>query len=199
MRNAGFHRAHAAALRIERTGFARIHVRSVKCDHGFRPGQKNALIFARFPHVAQGTQLEVELDPAGHGEFQLFQFLRLIAGRVDADGICSGREQRQVIVTVGAALCSSGRGARVFDGRSPNGFAGDRIEQPSGNDALRCLTRERGGPSDEEHRDGCPLKKGTDRSVHVEGSFWSQMFAIGDRVVCPLFQQAPSQSSTMQD
>src|SRR6266704_3437239 len=34
------------------------------------------------------------------------------------------------------------------------------------------------------------LKKGTDRSVHADSSQTDQRFRIGDRVVCPLFQQA---------
>jgi hypothetical protein len=35
------------------------------------------------------------------------------------------------------------------------------------------------------------LKKGTDRSVHAEDCSSNQMFTFWDRVVCPLFQQAP--------
>ena len=39
------------------------------------------------------------------------------------------------------------------------------------------------------------LKKGTDRSVHAERAQKNQQLARRDRVVCPLFQQAPSITS----
>ena len=66
-------------LAFECAGAAGIDVRPVECHDRFAAGQKDAAELARFPHVAQRPQLEIDLDAAGDRQFELLQFLRLVS------------------------------------------------------------------------------------------------------------------------
>ena len=92
LRHGRFQRRLVARGGFEGSDAAGIDVGAEEGEHRFRVGKEHATIAALFPNVSQRPQLQIEIDPAGQGQFELVNFLRLVAVRGGADAVGAGRQ-----------------------------------------------------------------------------------------------------------